>query len=216
MEKILFQGDSITDCDRVRTSKSNVGDGYVCLVKSQLSFDFPEKYTFFNRGVAGDRIVDVYARIKKDILNLEPDYISFLVGVNDVSHEIYNQNGVSADKFEKIYGMMIEEIREILPNVKMMILEPFCLRGKTTDNDERVPNMWQIMDREVREVAKRARKVAEKYDIPFIPLQDKFDELAAQTGNDYWLKDGVHPTAAGHELIKREWIKAFEILQMSK
>lgn len=212
MKKILFQGDSITDCDRVRTSQNSMGDGYACLVKSQLSFEHPEKYTFYNRGVAGDRIVDVYARIKADILNLEPDYISFLVGVNDVSHEIYNQNGVSADKFEKIYGMMIEEIREVLPNVKMMILEPFCLRGKTTDNDNRVPNMWQITNREVREVAKRARRVAEKYGIPFVPLQDKFDELASQTGNDYWLKDGVHPTAAGHELIKREWIRAFEAL----
>ena len=128
-----------------------------------------------------NRVVDLYARIKSDIINLEPDYISFLVGVNDASHEIYSQNGVSADKYEKIYCMMIKKIQEALPNVKMMMLEPFCLRGSITDNEEAIVGMWEKMNFTVRDMAKRARRVAEKYDIPFISLQDKLNEFASQT-----------------------------------
>ena len=136
MKTILFQGDSITDCGRHRERHEFVGDGYVQLVKAQLGFECPEQYEFQNRGIGGDRIVDVYARIKADIINLKPDIMSILVGVNDVGQEFSKHNGVGAEKFEKIYCMMIEEIKEALPNVKIMIMEPFCLRASVTENTE--------------------------------------------------------------------------------
>ena len=213
MKKILFQGDSITDAGRERKGQFSWGKSYPFLVEAELGFEKPEEYEYINRGISGNRIVDLYARIKVDIINLEPDYISFLIGVNDVWHEIGANNGVSADKFEQIYSMLIEEIKAALPNVKIMILEPFCLKGSATDNTEEEPNKWNIFDLEVRERAKRAQKVANKFNLPFVPLQDKFDEVAKLTaditGNSYWLFDGVHPTPKGHELIKREWIKTF-------
>ena len=213
MKTILFQGDSITDCGRHRERFEFVGDGYVQLVKAQLGFECPEQYEFQNRGIGGNRIVDVYARIKSDIINLKPDVMSILVGVNDVWQELDEQNGVGAEKFEKIYCMMIEEIKEALPNVKIMIMEPFCLRAKATDNTEEQPDRWNTFQTEVKKRAEKARKVAEKYQLPFITLQDKFDALAKTTENTYWLRDGVHPTQMGHELIKREWLKVFSELE---
>ena len=84
MKRILFQGDSITDCGRARENDAHVGTGYALLVKSQLGFENPGEYEFYNRGISGNRIVDLYARIKADIINLAPDYISILIGVNDV------------------------------------------------------------------------------------------------------------------------------------
>jgi len=117
---------------------------------------------------------------------------------------------VDADKFEKIYSLLIEEVKEALPEIKIMILEPFCLRASATENTEEEPDKWNVFSSEVKKRAERAKKVAEKYDLIFIPLQDKFDEAAKIAENTYWLEDGVHPTAMGHELIKREWIKAFE------
>lgn len=208
MKTILFQGDSITDCGR----ENGLGDGYALLTAARLGLENPSEYTFYNRGISGNRIVDVYARIKADIINLKPDYMSILIGVNDVWHEIRRQNGVAADKFEKIYCMLIEEIKEALPDVKIIIMEPFCLRERATENTEEYPDKWNVFNAEVKKRAEKAKLVAEKYNLAFIPLQNKFDEASKLAPNNYWLEDGVHPTAAGHELIKREWINAFKEL----
>lgn len=213
MKKVLFQGDSITDCGRSRDNDSVLGTGYATLVQAQLGFEKPGELDFLNRGISGNRIVDVYARIKADIINLEPDVLSFLIGVNDVWHELGLRNGVAADKFEKIYCMMIEEIKEALPDIKIMILEPFCLRGPATENSEAQPERWNTFYSEVKKRAQRAKSVAEKYNLPFVELQDKFEQVAEKTETTYWLVDGVHPTAMGHELIKREWMKAYKELK---
>ena len=212
MKKIVFQGDSITDCGRDRTNNELIGSGYACLVKANMMFEYPTEYRFFNRGINGNRSVDLYARIKSDIINLQPDYISFLIGVNDVWQEIGSCNGVSAEKYEKIYCMMLDEILEALPNVKIMIMEPFCLRGEATNDTEEHPNKWKIFRTEVELRAERARCVAEKYNLPFVELQKKFDEMAEKTRSENWLWDGVDPTPAGHELLKREWLACFESL----
>ena len=106
MKTILFQGDSITDAGRARDNDSNVGIGYPVLVKGTLGFEHPGEYTFLNRGISGNRVVDVYARIKSDIINLKPDVMSILIGVNDVWHEFSRKNGVDAEKFEKVYSML--------------------------------------------------------------------------------------------------------------
>lgn len=212
MQTILFQGDSITDAGRSREDDMNAGLGYPTLVKGELGFEYPNQYIMYNRGISGNRVVDVYARIKADIINLKPDVMSILIGVNDVWHEFGGHNGVDAEKYFKIYSMLIEEIKAALPDVKIMILEPFVLRGDGTDNTQDEPDKWNIFHTEVLKRAEKARKIAETYNLPFIPLQDKFEEAAKLAPNNYWLRDGVHPTTAGHELIKREWIKTFKSL----
>ena len=206
MKTILFQGDSITDAGRSWEDNSNLGLGYPTLVKAELGFDYPGQYTFYNRGISGNRVVDLYARIKADIINLKPDIISILIGVNDVWHEINWHNGVDAEKYYKIYAMLIEEIQDALPESKIMILEPFVLKASATEAD------WDYFCSEVQKRAKKAREIAEKYHLTFVPLQEKLDQAAAVCPADYWLGDGVHPTTIGHELIKREWIKCFKEL----
>ena len=96
MKTVLFQGDSITDCYRSSEDFDLVGCGYPLLVKAKLGFERPNEFNFQNRGICGDRIVDLYARIKSDIINLKPDYMSILIGVNDVWHEMDYNNGVDA------------------------------------------------------------------------------------------------------------------------
>lgn len=205
--KILFQGDSITDAGRARDNDVNVGMGYPLLVKANLGFERPGEYEFINRGIGGNRIVDVYARIKKDIINIKPDVMSILIGVNDVWHELGEEpNGVDADKYYKIYEMLIEEVKAALPDIKIIIIEPFVLRGSATDAK------WDSFEPEVKKRAEMAKKISEKYSLPYIQLQKGFDELSETTGTGYWLRDGVHPTAMGHEYIKNEWIKKFKAL----
>lgn len=198
MKTFLLQGDSITDAGRSREIDRARGHGYPTLVASELTYDYPGQFNVINRGISGNRIVDLYARIKKDFLNLKPDYLSILIGVNDVWHDYIGEpNGVSDERFRKIYDMLIEELRAELPDVKIYILEPFVLRGIATEEH------WEDFAREVPLRAKSAKWIAEKHGLPFIPLQEKFDEKCRLCDASYWLWDGVHPTAAGHELIAR-------------
>lgn len=210
---ILFQGDSITDCGRDKEKHTNNGRGYPHLVNAYLSCTQPEDYTCINRGISGNRVVDLYARIKIDMINLQPDYMSILIGINDVWHEYTRKNGVAADKFEMVYGLMIEELQKALPDLKIMIMEPFVLHGSATNTDEEHPGRWEHFSSEcvLRQAA--AKRVAEKYNLIFVPLQELFDTVSANTPEGYWLADGVHPTPAGHELIKQEWLKAFALMK---
>ena len=203
MIKFLFQGDSITDADRRRDNDSNYGYGYPNLFAAEVLKNRPFEFDFINKGISGDRIVDVYARIKMDIINLKPDYMSILIGVNDVWHELNEGNGVAADKFEKIYDMLIGEILEELPDIKIMLLEPFVLKGCGTER------YYDAFREDVIKHAEAVKRIAEKYNLKFVPLQAKFDEAAAGGNDTYWLVDGVHPTPAGHCLIKDEMMKAF-------
>lgn len=206
MTKVLFQGDSITDVSRVRGNDDNVGWGYALMVKADLGLEKPGAYQFVNRGISGDRIVDVYARIKFDIINVKPDVMSILIGVNDVWHELSCQNGVDADKFYRIYDMLIEEVQEALPNIKIMILEPFTLKGSANEAN------WDYFRAETEKRAKMAKKIADKHGLTFVPLQVGFDALAENMDPSYWLGDGVHPTAMGHAFIRDRWIEAFKTL----
>lgn len=203
--KILFQGDSITDALRNYDDHTDFGRGYAFLVAAELGYENPD-YEFVNKGISGNRSTDLYARIKRDIINLKPDVMSILIGVNDVWHESERQDGVDAEKFYKIYDMLISEIKEALPDIKIMIMEPCALKGFGNES------YWEEFIVEVKKRAEKAKLIAEKYGLPFIPLQEGFDELSKQADNSHWLVDGVHPTPFGHEFMKRQWLKAFKTL----
>ncbi len=204
MKTILFQGDSITDAGRSRDNDNDRGTGYPTLVSAELGLKYPGEYKFINKGISGNRIVDLYSRIKCDFINLKPDYLTILIGINDVWHEIGNRNGVDNDKFFRVYCNLIEEIRAMLPDIEIFILEPFVLKASATEKS------WGVFRKETLMRAESARAVAEKFGLTFVPLQEKFDEAEKKACASYWLGDGVHPTAAGHEIIANEVVKALE------
>lgn len=203
MKKILFQGDSITDAYRNKEIDAYRGSGYATLVSAALGCERPDEFEFINRGIFANCITDLIARVKSDFINLEPDYVSILVGVNDARREILEKNGVVAEKFEMYYNILIEEIKESLPDCRIMILEPFVL--KAPQNEE----IWEELRCEVEKRAAIAKKVAEKNNLVFAPLMKAFDDAAQKAPVSYWAWDGIHPSAAGHEIIKRAWLKAF-------
>lgn len=213
MKLILFQGDSITDAGRNKELPHGMGVGYANMVAGELGLTKPYEYMFRNRGISGNRVVDLFARMKKDMINLKPDVMSILIGVNDVWHEYNYQNGVSAEKYELVYDLMVEELLRELPDLKLIIMEPFVLPGSNTVTTEETPGRWEFFAKEVPLRAQAARRIAEKYGLPFVELQKLFDKVNADAPEpDYWLRDGVHPTAAGHALIKKAWLEAFEKL----
>ncbi len=203
--KILFYGDSITDMGRNRDMNGNAfgyGVGYVNSVAGALKYENPEAYEIVNRGISGNRIVDLYARIKADVWNHNPDVISILIGINDVWHEIYGENGVEIDRFERMYRMLIEDTKKQLPNVKFILCGPFVLMGSATEEK------YELFS-EVKKYAAVVKKIADEYGIPFVELQEKFDEAAEKHGAVHYLYDGVHPDVAGGRLIAEEWLKVF-------
>lgn len=211
--KILFYGDSITDMGRHKNEITGeaenpafkMGVGYPNFIAGELDYNFPGEYEFVNRGISGNRIVDLYARIKKDVWNHNPDLLSILIGINDLWHEWDGKNGVDLERFDRMYRMLIEDTKKRLPNLKLILCEPFVLTGSATDGDERWAHFQQVKD-----YAKAVKKIAEDYGAEFVPLQDKFDEAAAKHGAAIYLYDGVHPAPAGAKLIATEWFKAFD------
>ena len=203
MTRILFQGDSITDCGRSRDHDGFKGNGYPLRITGELNFEHPGEYEFINRAISGNRIVDLYARIKADFINLKPDVLSIHIGVNDVWHEVEMQNGVDAEKFEKIYDMLLLEIKEALPDIKIILLGAFVTKGRATEK------AWDVFRPETEKRAEIAKKLAEKHGCVFVDLQREFDKAIERHPEPYWTNEGVHPTEAGHELIKRAWMGAF-------
>lgn len=206
--RILFYGDSITDAGRNReTPDPNVGlgAGYPNYAAAKLYERDPAGYEIYNRGISGNRIVDLYARIKMDCWNLEPDVISILIGINDIWHEIKRSNGVELDRFENVYRMLLKETKERLPKVKLMICEPFVLPGEATEDE------YQRF-LEVKEYANVCKSLAEEFGAVYVPLQDMFDKNGEKYGNAAMLRDGVHPTAIGAVCLANEWIKGFDTL----
>ena len=201
---ILFQGDSITDAGRSREdvpANVGLGVGYPYLVGADLLYHEAElDWQIFNRGISGNRVVDLYARWKIDALNIKPDILSILIGVNDTWHEKARQNGVEVPRYEMIYRMLLEWTRKELPETKLVLLEPFVFLSEVVEES------W------VEEIdARRAvvKKLAEEFGAIFIPLQGMFNEALKKNSNTlYWLRDGVHPTSAGHKLIAEAWLKA--------
>ncbi len=203
--KIVMLGDSITDMGRNRelTGAHSYGNGYPFFVEGVLNSEQPKVHTVYNKGISGNRIVDVYARVKIDCWNLQPDLISCLIGINDIWHEIGSgKNGVELDRFIRFYEMLVDDTRKVLPDVRFMLLEPFVLEGICTREE-------MARFSEIREYAKAIKEMAARKNCAFVPLQAQFDELAEKYGAEHWLSDGVHPNVAGSKVIADAWLKAF-------
>ena len=202
MKTFLFQGDSITDVGRVREWEGHLGAGYPAMAAGKIAFNHPGEFRFVNKGISGERSTGLYARCIFEMRECNPDYMSILIGVNDVWHALGNGDIVRPNRYEQILTMLVEDALQVFPDLKVAILEPFVLKGTAT------VEKWEDFDTNVRAVAKIAKQIAERYGLTFVPLQDKFDTLAEASTAADWLNDGVHPTSGGHEMIATELVKA--------
>ena len=197
--KILFQGDSITDTDRGAEDApdAGLGHGYAYLIATRLSADNPAAHLVFrNRGVSGNQIDDLMYRWEEDAIALRPELLSILIGINDTAAEM------PLEEFASAYDSLLERTKGALPNVRLVLCEPFALLPRETDGR---PNTWET---NVRERARFVEKLAKKHGAPFVRFQKVFDDARKRAPAEYWLYDGIHPTHAGHQLMADEWIRA--------
>ena len=205
---ILFQGDSITDGNRGRTEDPNhiMGHGYAFSIASRIGADYPEKkYKFYNRGISANKVIDLEKRWQADTLDLKPDVLSILVGVNDANSLVFNrQPSVSVEQYHEVYQELLEKTRALFPEIILVLCEPFVLKVG------RMNEKWEASYSDMLKRQAIVRKLAEKYNAVFVGFQEVFDKACEKVPCDYWIWDGVHPTVAGHELMAREWMNQVE------
>ena len=202
---ILFQGDSITDGNRGRNTDPNhiMGHGYAFSIASRLGAKYPKKkLNFYNRGVSGNKVNDLATRWQKDTLDLKPDVLSILVGVNDSASVVFKRDPIiPVEEYEKGYRALLDQTKTQFPDIQFILCEPFILKvGKVKDN-------WEAYHNDISQRQVIVKKLAEQYNAVFVELQKVFDKACKKAPADYWIWDGVHPTVAGHELITRKWLK---------
>lgn len=202
---ILFQGDSITDCGRNRENPESLGNGYAMMASSFYSATHPEKNVkFVNKGISGNRVKDLKARWQEDCLDLKPDVVSILIGINDCWLRYDRNDPTPAEKFEDDYRIILSRIKENL-NSRIILIEPFLLHYP----EDRI--QWrEDLDPKISVV----RKLAKEFNTYFIPMDEIFAKAAEAKEPAYWAADGVHPTLPGHALIAKSWLDMVESIGM--
>ncbi len=202
---ILFQGDSITDAGRDRKRQlpndaHSFGNGYALMTASPILEQFPEKQLqIYNRGISGNKVYQLEDRWQEDCLDLRPSVLSILIGVNDYWHKRNGQYDGTVEVYERDFRALLDRTKETLPEVAVVICEPFSVDGGSAIGDG-----WQEEFTPYREAAKR---ISDDYGTRWVPYHKLFKEALKHAPASYWCPDGVHPSMAGAQLMAQAWLK---------
>jgi len=196
---VLFQGDSITDAGRDRQADGDLGRGYAQMAAAWFSALYPEKNVRFrNRGIGGNRSRDLKARWREDCLDLKPDWVSIMIGINDTWRRYDSNDPTTCEAYEADYRQILTRVRDE-PGAQLIVIEPFAL-PTPPDRLE-----WRVdLDPKIQ----AARRLAREFGAVYVPMDGIFAAACSRASADFWAPDGVHPTPAGHALIARSWLKA--------
>ena len=175
-DKILFTGDSITDCGSSLTDDINfLGHGYPVFIASLLGVRHPElELTLVNTGRTGDRIGDLAGRWQRDVLNHRPQILSILIGINDTADRYKSPSAVGAFEFAAVYRRMLEAARTELPETQIVLMEPFLLPFR---EELRV---WRD---DLNPKIQAVRDLAAEFSCTLIPLDGIFAAAACRREN---------------------------------
>jgi len=225
--RILYIGDSITDGNwggggsKVSSKRNQsdlnhiFGSGYMYLCAAHYGGNFPEKdYRFFNRGISGNSLKDIEKRWRPDVLDINPDVLSILVGINDVNRCIWDRGGdFDFEGWEQKYRNLMDTVLRQNPSIKLVICSPFVYESEKMKQE----GNWETQNRLTRHCARIVESIAKDYNAVFVSFGELFDNLLkehSQVKPSYWLWDGIHPTAAAHQRMADFWIdKAGHLLE---
>ncbi len=196
---VVFFGDSITDCGRDNNATApnqNLGSGYATLAAAQILSDDPGgNWQFWNLGHSGNRVYDLEANLQ-NVLDLEPDMVSILIGINDTWRRYDNGTASPIEDFSASYGRILETLHD--NGIGVMMLEPFVLP---------VPDDRRAWREDLNPRIEACRDLAREFGVPYLPLDGIFAAASTQAPAEFWLPDGVHPSLAGHGLIAKAWLE---------
>jgi lysophospholipase L1-like esterase len=203
-QTILFQGDSITDAGRNRedmgyNNPRPLGSGYAMLAAARLMEKYaPLNLKIYNKGISGNKVYQLAERWDKDCIDLKPDVLSILIGVNDFWHKLNGNYNGTIEIYRNDLIALLERTKKALPNVKLIICEPFAIPGVKAVDDKWFPDFYQYQ--------KAAREIADKFGTIFIPYQKVYDEAIKRAPGSWWTPDGVHASLAGAQLMADAWL----------
>lgn len=205
-DTILFQGDSITDAGRdkkkeLANNAGSFGRGYAFLAASNLLNSMPEfDLNIHNRGISGNKVFQLADRWEKDCLDLKPDVLSILIGVNDYWHKRNGKYDGTVEVYEKDYRELLMRTQKALPEVQLVLCEPFyVLETRAVDESWIKP---------MKEYQAAAKRISDDFNTIWVPFQKVYDEAIKHAPGKYWTGDGVHPSMAGAQLMAEAWLKA--------
>ncbi len=207
---VVFQGDSITDAGRGKgayyaNDMWGMGNGYVHYAVTNLMGRQPTvDWKCYNRGISGNKVFQLANRWEEDCLQLQPDVLSILIGVNDFWHTLSSGYKGTATTYEKDFRALLSRTKDRFPDVNLIIGEPFAVKGGTAINDDK----WFS---EFLDYQNAARAIAKEFAATFVPYQKVFDDALSVAPVAYWCADGVHPSLAGSYLMAKAWLEAFEL-----
>lgn len=204
--KILFIGDSITDVGRDRSDSWDLGKGYPMLVAARLQAKYPHyDLEIYNRGISGDKVVDLKNRWEEDCLELTPDIVTILIGINDVWHVMEERDTPTPEeleRFEEDYRYLLKQLAH-RTDARVVMMEPFVLPYPK----DRI-NWRKHLDPRIQIV----RRLADDYHAVLVPLDGIMNAKGIVTSHQiYTGDDGVHPTLTGHAVIADAWFQYLDL-----
>jgi lysophospholipase L1-like esterase len=202
--RLLFIGDSITDCGR-REDKDALGTGYVRRVRDYLAANDPATApVVINTGISGNKIPDLQKRWDRDVLEHRPDIVSIKIGINDVWHGLHpDRQGCPIEPFTAGYRKILTKLKQSRPACAIVLCEPSVIRppAPAEGNERLQPYLRAVHD------------LAEEFGAAcVVPLHGAFESAYTTRPDIAWTTDGVHPTSAGHMLIALSWLRATGML----
>ena len=195
--KIVFFGDSITDCDRDRSDITSLGTGYVKILADKLYPLYPDTdIQLINKGITGNEVCDLLARVQSDVIDLNPDAVVIMIGINNVIHKFKYGKELNFKQFEHDLKELLTVLKEA--GITVIFLEPFLLPAP----DKR--RMRTLFDEELKIISAVASEIADE----FVAYDEMFNGLSESIPYTEYSLDGVHPTHRGSRLIADTAIKA--------
>ncbi len=207
-DTIVFQGDSITDAGREREKElsnnpGSFGSGYAFLAASSMLNSLPEKeLTIYNRGISGNKVYQLADRWQKDCLDLKPNLLSILIGVNDYWHFRDGHYDGTVEIYENDLRKLIQRTIKEFPSVNLVICEPYYVLNTSVVDESWVAPM--------KEFQTAAHKIAKEFGTIWVPFQKVFEEAVKHAPATYWTHDGVHPAMPGAQLMAEAWLRTVE------
>ena len=201
--KLVFIGDSITDCERARPVGEGlfgaIGKGYVALVDATLGAACPEEnIRVVNMGCSGNTVRDLKNRWATDVIALKPDWLAIMIGINDVWRQFDLPKMTEIHVGPEEYAATLDDlVAQTAPLVKgLVLLTPYYLE----------PNPKDGMRARMDEYGRLVKKVADKHGTVFVDTQAAFDKVLKHIYPATLGWDRVHPTAVGHMVLARAFL----------
>lgn len=195
-ERILFIGDSITDCGR-RAEPEELGDGYVRMIRDYLICEAPADVpAVINKGIGGNRVTDLAERWEQDVLNERPTVLSISIGINDVWRQLDSKgiDQILPGKFEQVYRALLDQSK----GIRLILMEPTIIEEDPQSKGNELLKPYVDI----------VRTLADEYDAVLVPTHQAFLKCVSAGGEHKLTTDGVHMNSIGNTLMARTWIQS--------